>query len=132
MALQQIKDGLEMLLDGQLADGNKLSSWAAHQQALPALFDMGGFFALRTDGVVLSASWDAPDTVRVEDDPRIRSMVFYFASQLHPSLSELKPKRGSTGVDCEHCGGTGRFRFNDEVVHDVVCYCGGLGWLPGP
>lgn len=81
MTLQQIKDGLEMLLDGQ--HGNKLSSWAAHQQALPALFDMGGFFALRTDGVVLSASWDAPDTVRVEDDPRIRNMVRYFASRLH-------------------------------------------------
>lgn len=37
----QIRDGLKMLLDGQLADEHKLSSSALDQQALPVLFDMG-------------------------------------------------------------------------------------------
>ena len=111
---------------------HKRSSWAIDQQALPVLFDMGGFFAIRTDGVVLSATWDAPESPGVEEDPRIRNTVFYVASRLHPSFSALKPERETADIDCEDCGGTGRFRFNNEVVPDVVCYYGGLGWLPGP
>jgi len=105
-----------------------LRAIVAEVQLLPAMLDMGGCLGLRPNGEVASFMWDEPYTLRPETDNRIRNMAYYRASLKHPALAPLVPRRPADAVDCSYCAGSGRFPGFDQVV----CYCGGLGWLPRP
>jgi hypothetical protein len=105
---------------------------AAELQLLPAMLDMGGCLGLHPTGEVASFLWDEPTTLRTERDPRVRNLAYFQASLKYPALAPLVPPRPADVVVCSHCGGTGRCSgFPDELADKIVCYCGGLGWLPG-
>jgi hypothetical protein len=85
---------------------------------------MGGCFGLRTNGQVICWVHDTPNSVRLVEDPRIRNMALFLGSKKYPAIRSLVPARPPEAIECAHCKGTG------ELPHKVVCYCGGLGWLP--
>lgn len=120
----------ELILD-RSPDPNGLREAAAKLGALPIFWDAGGCFALRPDGVIVSFLWDERDAVRVEDDPRVRNVALFRGSKKYPELEALIVKPAGAAL-CPHCGGTGReptaVKLNLE--DSIVCYCGGLGWLP--
>jgi hypothetical protein len=124
----QIALALKQFLAATSPDPMGLRKIAADLQALPLMLDMGGCFAVRCNGEVISFAWDTPAEVRVEKDPRIRNIVFFQGSQKYPSLRFLILPRLADAVDCPQCGGT---RKMDIPIKDLVCYCGGLGWVPG-
>jgi hypothetical protein len=111
-----------------------LRGLAAELKVLPVLLDMGGCFGLRPNGDVVSFSWDEPHRVQVEGDQRIRNMVLFRSGLKYPRLVDLVPRRPASAPPCPHCGGSGKLNGPPErLAGSVICYCGGLGWLPeGP
>ncbi len=108
-----------------------LRAIAADVQLLPAMLDMGGCIGLRPSGAVASFLWDEPRQLRAETDERIRNLAYYQASLKYPRLVPLGPRRPPDAVVCSYCGGSGRCSgLPDRLADSVVCYCGGLGWLP--
>jgi hypothetical protein len=109
-----------------------LRAIAAELQLLPACLDMGGCLGLRPSGEVASFVWDEPRLLRADWDERTRNMVYYHASLKYPTLAHLVPCRPSDAVVCSFCGGSGRCNeLGEKLADHLVCYCGGLGWLPG-
>jgi hypothetical protein len=117
--------GLENPLD--------LRELAAELNALLMFLDFGGCYAIRPDGEIISFLWDKPYNLEYENDPRIRNLVLFQGAKKYPELDKLVPPRPPDAEDCSHCGGTGVESMNEKLGFDeerLVCYCGGLGWLP--
>ena len=111
------------------ADGRVLRSFVVRVRALPLFLDMGGFYAIRPNGEIVSQSWD-DDDVRVEDDPRIRNVVLFQGSKKYAELAPLIPERPPAALECHFCAGSGLALGIESGIESLVCYCGGLGWLP--
>lgn len=103
---------------------------AASKRLLPAVNDMGGFYAIRSNGEVVSILWDEPDSLRVELEQRVCEMVYYQAFLKFPQLESLIPQRPDDAMVCDLCDGTGKEKgIAERHVHAVICSCGGLGWI---
>jgi hypothetical protein len=108
-----------------------LRALAGELRLLPAMLDMGGCYGLRLNGEVVSFVWDELRQLRVEHDERIRNMVMFRASLKYAQLVCLVPQKPVAGVTCPHCGGSGiPSGLPVDLARKVVCFCGGLGWLP--
>lgn len=123
------------LLRGFLAestpDSNNLRRLAAEANVLPLFVDMGGVFCINAAGDIISFSWDNMELPKVETDPRIRNIVLFQGSKKYPDLKGLIPEKPDEAITCPHCRGTGIESFSAmHNIDGVVCYCGGLGWIP--
>ncbi|MGH9849002.1 MAG: hypothetical protein ACREBD_04015 [Blastocatellia bacterium] len=107
---------------------------ALKRGALPLYLEMGGVFALQLSGEIISIPWSEPENPRVECDQRIRNMVLFQGSMKYPELNSLIPVKQDDAKVCPYCNGTGDapipFGASNEARKHVVCYCGGLGWIP--
>jgi hypothetical protein len=111
-----------------------------HQQlvealnVLPLSCDWAGCHALRPDGEIIVFLTDDPQNWRVEEDARLRNMALYQGSLKYPELKELVPTRPPNARVCPSCNGTGThpivWQMKPELRSAIVCYCGGLGWIP--
>jgi hypothetical protein len=109
-----------------------LRALAAELELLPVMLDMGGCYGLKRDGEVVSFAWDEPHQLRIEREERIRNMAIFQGSLKYAVLAPLVPSRPPSAVTCSACKGTGEFsEFGERLVGKIICYCGGLGWLPG-
>jgi hypothetical protein len=91
---------------------------------------MGGFYAVQSSGEVISAAWEHLQDVRIESEPRIRNGMLFQAAMRFPELLPLVPDRSAESRDCPHCSGTGHVVGFPPEIDNLVCYCGGLGWIP--
>ena len=113
--------------------------------ALPTLEDWSAFAAITRDGELVWVDRDPPYGTRLIDNARFRRFALFEASKRFPTLASLCPTRPDNARTCDHCGGTGRTSFGTkhetirigdvernvrELEDRIVCYCGGLGWLP--
>jgi hypothetical protein len=121
---------IDRFLLGQVEDPHNLRAWVERHRALPVVFDMGGCYAVRVTGEVVSFGWDARDDVALEKNLRIRNGMLYQAAKRFPELRVLVPARPSNGAVCDSCDGSGRPNRIPATIENIVCYCGGLGWLP--
>ncbi|MGE0128833.1 MAG: hypothetical protein AB7U82_12200 [Blastocatellales bacterium] len=104
---------------------------AAEANALPLFTEMGGVYAINTHGDIISFSWDSLELPKEETDPRIRNIVLFQGSKKYPEIRCLIPEKPDDARICPHCQGTGIEPFSAKHnVDGVVCYCGGLGWIP--
>jgi hypothetical protein len=104
---------------------------AAQLRLLPVVLDMGGCYCLQSDGEIFAFTWDEPHKLILETDPRIRNLVLFQAAKKFPALKPLIPPRPATAHDCDSCKGAGvASGFPPELAKDIVCFCGGLGWIP--
>jgi hypothetical protein len=98
---------------------------------LPLSLDTGGFAALKPDGNVVTVLWDEPTTERPVASARQRDIALSVGAQRYPVVKRLLPKRQAVSETCRVCGGTGKHPLAAKVgVDNIVCSCGGLGWLP--
>lgn len=128
-AVTEVELAFQQFLADSSPDPMNLRRIAAELQVLPLVPDMGGCYAIRSNGEVVSFSWDAPSDVRAEEDPRIRNMAIFQGSRKYPILQSLVPHKPADALECPHCRGTGK--LPEPMPENVICYCGGLGWLPG-
>ncbi|MDB5335084.1 MAG: hypothetical protein JWN70_703 [Planctomycetaceae bacterium] len=114
-----------------LGETPELRGAARRNGALPLFRDMGGCYAIRPDGTLVSWSWDEPDQVCVEKDARIWNIALFAGSERWVELASLIPSRPVNAKVCDSCDGTGRLKgLPDELAQRIRCYCGGIGWLP--
>lgn len=122
---------LKEFLAESTPDPNDLRRVAAGANALPLFIDMGGIYAINAGGEIISFSWDNLELPREESDLRILNIVLFQGSKKYPELRSLIPKRPADALICPHCQGTGIESFSAaHNIAGVVCFCGGLGWLP--
>jgi hypothetical protein len=136
---QKIEARLDEFIAESYPDSNNLREIVAKFRILPLSLHWGGGWAIRTDGEVVFFSYDEPHELKIEDDTRIRNMALFQGSKKYPELKEYVPERLSNAVDCPHCKGTGipaeireyaKESGKEHLLDTLVCYCGGLGWLP--
>jgi hypothetical protein len=108
-------------------DPLRLREVVRQSNVLPVFLDIGGCFAIRPSGEVISFEWDNETEIPVETCPRIRNLAFCQGSKKYPALQEFLPARPPEAVGCPYCGEKGDL---PEPLDKVVCYCGGVGWLP--
>jgi uncharacterized protein (TIGR02996 family) len=96
--------------------------------ALPVLFDLGGFAAIRMDGEVVGFAWEELGSPpRAEPHPALRHAALLHGAARFPELHLLIPPRPADGRDCPSCGGRASSR---PWRPGPGCFCGGLGWIP--
>jgi hypothetical protein len=108
-----------------------------HQQVLrelqvfPMLLDLSGGYAIRPDGEVIKFFADGSIKWSIESDQRVRNIALFQGSKLFPEIRELLPSRSANSETCPQCKGTGRVPGLKEAEEvNIICYCGGLGWIP--
>jgi hypothetical protein len=126
-----IESKVQALMADSAPDHVDLRQIATDKHALLLYADMGGALALRPNGEVISFRWDRPESVETENDPRIRNLALFQGSKRYPELEQFIPPRPSAAKTCPHCHGTGVAPEAASLgIGNIVCYCGGLGWVP--
>jgi hypothetical protein len=127
---EQIGKLIEEYLATQGSAPPELRKLVAHESVLPLFSDMGGVLAIDATGEIRSFLWDDLLHGRVESDLRIRNLALFQGTKKYPELAALIEKPDDARV-CPHCGGTGINSYAEKLNTDaIVCYCGGLGWIP--
>ena len=129
------RDALEAELASYLASGSKeppaAYTGAERHRVLPLVNDFMGCWALDMNGRLVFFAWEAPEQVEpVSEDPADAvgaNAALAVGSVRFPALAAIRPVRPADAVRCTTCDGTGRLV---DVPENVVCACGGLGWLP--
>jgi hypothetical protein len=130
----ELSDEISLILNdyltGTLTEKLGLRLIASKINALPLYVDMGGVFAIRANGEIVSISWDEEQVVVVEDE-RVRNVVLFQGSRRYPRLVGLAPIKTQNSHVCPYCHGSGTDPVSANLgLDNIVCYCGGLGWIP--
>lgn len=71
---------------------------------------------------------DGLDAIQPVELPFWRRMAICQGARTHPARAELIPRRPPEALTCATCRGTGELAGHP----DIVCECGGAGWIvPG-
>jgi hypothetical protein len=124
---ETIKRLVRQFLASASPDPLGLRQIVSRMNALPLFLDMGGCIAASPGGEIISFLWDEPLVIRVETCPRIRNLALFQVSKKYSALREFIPPRPEDAVNCPHCKGKGEL---PAPMNKVVCYCGGVRWLP--
>ena len=85
---------------------------------------------LSRDGamIVIDTEFGQPPRAATESERRI---TLFRSIAKYPELLSFLPGRPSEAVDCPGCSATGVLveRFVNPKLRDVVCRCGGSGWI---
>lgn len=130
MLTEQIATRLkEYMLDPD-HDALNLRQLAARFEALPLCVDWEKCWALRPDGQVVVFSHEGEDPqLREEEDSRMINVALFQGSLTYPEIKRLVPARPTDAKDCPFCPGGG-VQSENPVSQTMICYCGGLGWIP--
>lgn len=107
-----------------------LRNIARELKILPLFLDMGRCFGIGVDGKVIAFHFDGEFEPYVEKDLRNINIALYQGSKLYPELKELLSSKPKAAKICHVCNGTGLELEELRSKSPLVCYCGGLGWLP--
>ncbi len=132
------REQIERRIAEFIADSSSVYAHAfaaiARVNVLPLYFDWTAFMALRWDGQIVWVLYDdEPGEIEMIRDERLRNFGLFRATRLHPDLLFLSPPRPPDAIDCTDCMGTGKLTFppgHEHLAETVICYCGGIGWLP--
>ena len=106
----------------------------ARTHVLPLCFDWSGFLGLRPEGQVVSVLYDDESgEYEIIHEERVRNLGLCQGTKRYPDLPFLLPVQPPDAVECSDCRGTGRLAFpqgREHLSETIICYCGGLGWLP--
>lgn len=127
---EQIAERLKKYINDSSHDALNLRALAARFEALPLCVDWENCWALRPDGqvvVFLHGSNDAQ--LQIEDDQRLVNLALYQGSITYPEIKALVPSRPAQAKDCPYCAEKG-IDPNSLEDQNIICYCGGMGWVP--
>lgn len=127
---RRISESIENYAVEHASDPPELLQLAIQEKVLPLYRSMADVVAINASGDVISFLWDDTLHGQIEFDPRIRNIALFQGSKKYPELAVLIEKPEDFRV-CPHCGGSGKDPYAEKLnVDNIVCYCGGLGWIP--
>jgi hypothetical protein len=127
---EQIVVRLQEYLSDPDHDALNLRQLAARFEALPLCVDWEKCWALRPDGQVVVFAHESGDpNLRTEDDARMINVALFQGSLTYPEIQSLVPARPADADDCPFCDATG-LKTERLEGQTIICYCGGLGWVP--
>ena len=130
--LDLVQAALEALLAREPVDRPDVRALARATGVLPVYYDWTAVGGIRcSDGEILWVDYDRPYPAQRIDEQRLRNMMLFRAHLEYPALGVLTPARPMDSRTCSSCRGTGILRIDGVPVDRAICYCGGLGWLPG-
>jgi hypothetical protein len=91
--------------------------------------DMGGISGMRPDGTLVGLGWEDQEPTPIVS-LRWRDLVVLSGARFYAELQPILPRRAPDDRGCPTCGGTGKVELGGKAYADVVCECGGLGWIP--
>jgi ribosomal protein S18 acetylase RimI-like enzyme len=123
------------LEDPRAFPADAVMEWAKTSRCLPIYWDWTHAFAIDEHGNVHANEiepWPMPVemnrlipiTPAIVTNVQLLNLALHQGTKLHPWLADLFPKRPADAIDCT-CGGK-------ELPADLICVCGGAGWLPNP
>jgi hypothetical protein len=126
----QISSRLKEYLDNPDHDALNLRELAARFEALPLCVSWEKCWAIRPDGSIVVFSHGSEDPhLCEENNARMINVALFQGSITYPEIKTLIPSRPPDAEDCPYCGGEGTDPDKLEQ-HNIICYCGGLGWVP--
>jgi len=127
----EVRRGIDTVAIDWKDDPSRVGEIAHTVGALPLLLDMGGFFALKADGVLVAVPWDNPEKQRIVTSKREKDIALLAGSTRYPVLARFVPRRPPDARPCPTCRGTGVPAVAAQAgLTNVRCWCGGLGWIP--
>ena len=98
----------------------------------PAYADWGGGAAVDRSGEVWYSESPAEWTdVRRVAEPELRHVALVLTANRYTQLAHLLPIRAPGDPVCPTCQGHGVPRqLPPKLRHQILCQCGGLGWIP--
>gem|GEM_PF-948443 len=136
MALIIDRETISQLLAAYLKDATA-PAWelrvAQRFGALPLYADWTVVWAVTPNGDVLVIAHDEEDPAAApETDNRLRNIALFRGGQRWPALAAIIPKRVPDAPTCIACDGTGLVgaELPAKLQERLVCWCGGIGWLP--
>jgi len=109
-----------------------LGTWreeAISRRLLPVYSDWECWYALDELGEPVFAGEEGGKSLQPLTNRRHRFVVLALAAARYPALASLRPVRQPDDPTCQTCGGTGRPTLPPDV-DNIICECGGLGWIP--
>jgi hypothetical protein len=102
------------------------------QGLTPVWADWVGAFGLTPASEVVFLEHRGGGAPEAVEEPHLRHVTLFLASKKVPELAHLAPVRSPGDPTCPSCNGSGVFRGLDgrPAPDRVVCFCGGMGWLP--
>ncbi|HYM01037.1 MAG TPA: hypothetical protein VEZ90_18910 [Blastocatellia bacterium] len=125
----QIQRRIKMITSDQSPIDPELQAAVERTGALPLMTEAAGGFSLLPNGEIISFLWDDTEIEPVKD-PRVINVVLFQGCKRYPELSSIVPTRPPDATECPHCAGTGYPIDSPPNIENMVCYCGGLGWIP--
>lgn len=134
---QEISKRIENLIDAFVDHAEdrihtrELRKVVGELRLLPLVFNWDPF-CISPEGDIVALSQENHADREVVTDRRIINIVLFQGIKKYPELEELMPIRSADDVACQYCGGTGVEPTAKELnlTDTIICYCGGLGWIP--
>jgi hypothetical protein len=122
--------GILRFLRGSSKKPSVQESAARARNQRVVLSDWAGIWTVGEDGTpYFSERTDLVDQVEVQE-LKGRNMARALAAERYPDMARFRPVRSNTDLDCSTCGGTGKIALPSNAQGQLICECGGLGWLP--
>ncbi len=116
-------------IDSLAPSSDPVTELARKHSSLPLSGDMGGVIALTKSGDIVCLSWEGD--VGPLDDVRTRDVALAVGCKRFPFLERFLPRREPMDPTCPVCEGSGVEPLTANVgLEGIVCWCGGLGWIP--
>jgi len=126
-----IRDYIAEAQDAHYEMAAEVATAVETMRALPLWCDWNGGVAIRPNGELIGFRWDEPQSAKIETDPHSRFLACVEGAEKYGELASLLPTRTVDDRDCAACNGTGIILgFEEHVLKNLRCYCGGAGWLP--
>lgn len=108
-----------------------LGTWARDSACLPVYCDWTHAFGVTEGGDVVVFEFEPWPGVAGPPDGKLTDLrwvniALHQGAQRYAWLKDLLPARPSDAQKCPVCNGTGQV----PVPADLICYCGGAGWVP--
>jgi|SRR5205809_4631610 len=132
VASQAVELALEDYLTHPDEGAGELMRISRLHHVLPLWTDWVGCIALQPTGYLVFIAWDDPEKIEAlgaagDQDRRMAHTARAQGSKRFPAISGLAPVRDDSARVCPSCGGSGKLA---SVPDNIVCECGGLGWVP--